>query len=68
MEHEHTLPHRRHELIVKIEPADGLFEASIEETGLGAPHFVMSGPPMEYGPVVEEVIETLRRHLLDTGE
>jgi hypothetical protein len=68
MEHEHTLPHRHHELTVKIQPANGLFEASIEESGVGAPHFVMSGPPGEYGEVVEEVIDTLRRHLLEPGE
>ena len=64
MEHEHTLPHRRHELIVKIEPVDGRFEASIEEPAVEIPHFVMSGPPREYEEVVEEVVEALRAHLL----
>jgi hypothetical protein len=68
MEHEHTLPHRRHELIVKIEPTDGRFEASIEEPGAKVPHFVMSGPPKEYGEVVEEIVDALREHLLSPGE
>lgn len=68
MEHEHTLSHRRHALTVRIEPSNGLFEASIEEAGAAAPHFVMSGPPSEYGEAVEEVIDVLRRHLLSHGE
>ncbi len=68
MEHEHTLPHRRHELIVKITPVDGRFEASIEEPGVAAPHFVMSGPPKEYGEVVGEIVDALRDHLLSPGE
>jgi hypothetical protein len=68
MEHEHTMPHRRHELIVRIEPADGRFEASIEEPGTERPHFVMSGPPREYREVVEELIDALKAHLLSPGE
>ena len=68
MEHEHTLPHHSHELVVKITPVDGRFEASIEEPGAAVPHFVMSGPPMEYGEVVEEIVGALRDHLLSAGE
>lgn len=68
MEHEHTLPHRDHQLIVRIKTADGRFEASIEEPGTDRPHFAMSGPPREYGEVVEELVEALRAHLLSPGE
>lgn len=68
MEHEHTLPHRRHELIVRIEPSDGRFEASIEEPGVERPHFAMSGPPREYGEVVEELVAAIKAHLLSPGE
>jgi hypothetical protein len=68
MEHEHTLSHQRHELVVKIKPVDGRFEASIEEPGIDVPHYVMSGPPKEYGEVVEEIVDALREHLLRPGE
>jgi hypothetical protein len=68
MEHEHTLSHHRHELVVKITPVDGRFEASIEEPGVDVPHYVMSGPPKEYREVVEEIIDALREHLLRPGE
>jgi hypothetical protein len=68
MQHEHTLPHREHELIVRIKTADGRFEASVEEPGTEVPHFVMSGPPREYGEVVDELVDALRDHLLSPGE
>lgn len=68
MEHEHTLPHRPHELTVKIIPTDGRFEASIEEAGIAAPRFVMSGPPREYEEVVDELVDALRDHLLRPAE
>lgn len=69
MRHEHSQPHRAHHLVVRIEPADGEFEASIREADSEAtPHFVMSGPPASYAEVVDELVEALRRHLLEPGE
>jgi hypothetical protein len=53
---------------VAIEPADGLFEARIEDPGTERLHFAMAGPPRPYGEAVEEVLEALRRHLLSPGE
>jgi hypothetical protein len=68
MEHEHSSEHRRHELVVRIEPVDGLFEGSVMEADTGRVHFAMSGPPRPYGEVVDELLEALRRHLLSPGE
>lgn len=58
---------KAHELIVRILPTEdpNLYEASIEEQGVEAPHWTMSGPPQRYEDVVEEVAEALRRHLHD---
>jgi hypothetical protein len=68
MEYQRAANHRSHELIVRIDAVDGLFEARIEEPGTGYSHFTMSGPPRPYGEVVEEMLEALRRHLLSPGE
>lgn len=68
MRHERTAKHRTHRLVIHIEQADGLFEASIEEPDGGKPHWTMSGPPLPYDEVVDEVIEALGRHLRSPGE
>jgi hypothetical protein len=57
-----------HRLLVAIEDADGLFECSIEEPDAETPRFVMRGPPREYRDAVEELVESLRAHLLATPE
>ena len=68
MRHERTSPHRTHKLVVRIEPKNGLFEASIAEPDAEAPHWVMSGPPLPYDEVVDEVVQALERHLRSPGE
>jgi hypothetical protein len=68
MRHERTSEHRTHRLVVRIEPADGLFEASIAEADGGTPHWTMSGPPLPYDEVVDEVLQALERHLRSPGE
>ncbi len=68
MEREHATEHRHHELVVRIDRADGLFEASILEPNTGRVHFAMSGPPRPYEEVVDELLDALRRHLLSPGE
>jgi hypothetical protein len=68
MRQERTSPHRAHRLVVRIEPKDGLFEASISEPDSEAPHWVMSGPPLTYDEVVDEVLQALERHLRSPGE
>jgi hypothetical protein len=68
MRHERTSPHRGHRLVVRIEPKDGLFEASITEPDSEVPHWVMSGPPLTYEEVVEEVLRALGEHLRAPGE
>ena len=68
MRHEETRPHRTHRLVVRIEPKDGLFEASIAEPDAESPHWVMSGPPLGYDEVVDEVLQALERHLRSPGE
>jgi hypothetical protein len=54
--------------MVRIEPVDGLFEASIAEPDAEAPHWVMSGPPLPYDEVVDQVLQALDRHLRSPGE
>jgi len=68
MRQERTEAHKRHRLVVRIDPADGLFEASIAEPDTDKPHWVMSGPPLSYDEVVEEVLQALERHLRSPGE
>lgn len=68
MRHDRTEQHKRHHLVVRIEPADGLFEASIAEPDTDTPHWVMSGPPLAYDEVVDEVLQALERHLRSPGE
>jgi hypothetical protein len=68
MRHERTSQHRTHQLVVRIDPADGLFEASISEADRGTPHWTMSGPPLPYDEVVDEVLQALDRHLRSPGE
>jgi hypothetical protein len=60
--------HRTHRLFVRIEPADSLFEASITEADGETPHWTMSGPPLPYDEVVDEVVKALERHLRSPGE
>jgi hypothetical protein len=68
MSHQHAREHRTHRLLVRIEPTDGLFEASIEEPGAGGPHWVMSGPPRTYDEVVGEILAALEHHVRKPGE
>lgn len=68
MRHERSSPHRTHRLVVRIDPADGLFEASITEPDADTPHWVMSGPPLPYDEVVDQVLQALERHLRSPGE
>lgn len=68
MRHERTEQHRRHHLVVRIEPSGEMFEASIAEPDTDKPHWVMSGPPLPYEEVVDEVLQALERHLRSPGE
>jgi hypothetical protein len=60
--------HAAHRLVVRIEPVDGRFSCLIEEPGLKDPHYVMSGPPLQYEEAVDDLARALREHLLARGE
>jgi len=65
---ERTSEHRTHRVVIRIDRADGLFEASITEADGGTPHWTMSGPPLPFDEVVDEVLQALERHLRTPGE
>jgi len=60
--------HMAHRLVVRLESVDGRFSCLIEEPGLEAPHYVMSGPPLPYEEAVDDLVRALREHLLARGE